>query len=220
MALFMDPLDIFLMILGATLLSTAYTVWLTTRPIKDDTPAEQATVRGEVTSRRGTVECPTTIKTLSFYYMGIGIFALATGVWGLVTWPLPSSYNIVLMDPWPLFGVASLIVGLALYFTGSLTTVSIPLAFLGIIPIVYGTDIIKFNLTTEPSLAAALYILTGLAPLLSPLVYMTNGRSVSKYMSYVVMVILILAGLIAYIIGVGAVFEHTAGWVKWTPWYG
>ena len=198
MALFMDPLDIFLMILGATLLSTAYTIWLTTRPTKEeDPPAEQAIARGEVTARRGSVECPTTIKTLSFYYMGIGIFALATGVWGLVIWPLPSSYNIVLMDPWPLFGVASLIVGLALYFTGSLTTVSIPLAFLGIIPIVYGVDIIKFNLTNEPSLAAALYILTGLAPLLSPLVYMANGRSVSKYMSYVVMVILILAGLIA-----------------------
>ncbi|WP_291767130.1 DUF981 family protein [Caldivirga sp. UBA161] len=220
MALFMDPLDIFLMILGATLLSTAYTVWLTTRPINEDPPAEQATVARSEVASRGTVECPATIKTLSFYYMSIGVFALVTGIWGLATWPLPSSYNIVLMDPWPLFGAAALIIGLALYFTGSLYTVSIPLAFLGIIPIVYGVDIIKYHLTTEPSLAAALYILTGLAPLLSPLVYMTNGRSVGRYMGYIVMVILILAGLIAYIIGVGAAFEHTAGWVKWTPWYG
>ncbi|MFP3302682.1 MAG: hypothetical protein RXO25_02470 [Caldivirga sp.] len=31
MALFMDPLDIYLMILGATLLASAYTVWLTTK---------------------------------------------------------------------------------------------------------------------------------------------------------------------------------------------
>ncbi|WP_291999565.1 DUF981 family protein [Caldivirga sp.] len=220
MALFMDPLDIFLMILGATLLSTAYTVWLTTRPIKEDPPNEQAAiVKREVISEE-TIECPPTIKALSFYYMGIGVFALTTGVWGLVTWPLPSSYNIVLMDPWPLFGVAALIVGLALYFTGSLMTVSIPLAFLGIIPIVYGIDILKYHLTNEPALAAALYILTGLAPLLSPLVYMTRSRNSSRYMSYLVMAILVIAGLIAYLIGIEATFAHTAGWVKWTPWYG
>ncbi|MGC9225795.1 DUF981 family protein [Caldivirga sp.] len=216
----MDPLDIFLMILGATLLSTAYTVWLTTRPIKEDPPNERAAiVKREVTSEE-TVECPATIKALSFYYMGVGVFALITGVWGLVTWPLPSSYNIVLMDPWPLFGVAALIVGLALYFTGSLITASIPLAFLGIIPIVYGIDILKFHLTNEPSLAAALYILTGLAPLLSPLVYMTRSRNSSRYMGYLVMAILVIAGLIAYLIGIEATFAHTAGWVKWTPWYG
>jgi putative membrane protein len=34
------------------------------------------------------------------------------------------------------------------------------------------------------------------------------------------MALLVVAGIIAYVIGVGATFEHTAGWVKWTPWYG
>jgi len=159
------------------------------------------------------------VKSLSFYYMGVGVFALATGVWGIATWPLPSSYNIVLMDPWALFGAAALIVGLSLYFTGSLSTVSVPLAFLGIIPIVYGVDILKYNLTTEPGLAAALYILTGLAPLLSPFAYLTKGR-VSRYIGLLIMALLVVAGIIAYMIGVGATFKHTAGWVKWTPWYG
>jgi Predicted membrane protein len=200
----MDPLDIYLMILGATLLGSAYTVWLTTKPIAKGNPQ---------------VETINSIKSLALYYVGIGVFALATGVWGIATWPLPSSYNIVLMDPWALFGAAALIVGLSLYFTGSLSTVSVPLAFLGIIPIVYGVDILKYNLTTEPGLAAALYILTGLAPLLSPFAYLTKGR-VSRYIGLLIMALLVVAGIIAYMIGVGATFEHTAGWVKWTPWYG
>jgi putative membrane protein len=99
----MDPLDIYLMILGATLLGSAYTVWLTTKPIAKGNPQVEA-ING--------------IKSLALYYVGVGVFALATGVWGIATWPLPSSYNIVLMDPWALFGAAALIVGLSLYFTG------------------------------------------------------------------------------------------------------
>jgi len=210
----MDPLDIYLMILGATLLGSAYTVWLTVKSMA----MAQLTVKQTV-KEDPQPEVVIGVKSLSFYYMGVGVFALATGVWGIATWPLPSSYNIVLMDPWALFGAAALIVGLSLYFTGSLSTVSVPLAFLGIIPIVYGVDILKYNLTTEPGLAAALYILTGLAPLLSPFAYLTKGR-VSKYIGLLIMALLVVAGIIAYMIGVSATFEHTAGWVKWTPWYG
>jgi Predicted membrane protein len=74
----MDPLDIYLMILGATLLGSAYTVWLTTKPIAKGNPQVE-TING--------------IKSLALYYVGIGVFALATGVWGIATWPLPSSYT-------------------------------------------------------------------------------------------------------------------------------
>ncbi|MFP3074723.1 MAG: hypothetical protein RXR04_06495 [Caldivirga sp.] len=48
---------------------------------------------------------------------------------------------------------------------------------------------------------------------------MTKGR-VSRYIGLLIMALLVVAGIIAYMIGVGATFEHTAGWVKWTPWYG
>lgn len=96
----------------------------------------------------------------------------------------------------------------------------VPLAFLGVIPIVYGADILKYELTTKPGMAAALYILTGLAPVLSPFAYLYGGKGVNKYVGYLIIILFIIAGIIAYVIGVGAAFEHTAAWAKWTPWYG
>jgi Predicted membrane protein len=86
--LFMDPLDLWLDVLGTTLLATAYWVYLNF--------ASKAPVGVKSTFN----------KSFGYFYLGLGIYALASGLWATATWPLPSSYNLVFSDAWPLFGVA------------------------------------------------------------------------------------------------------------------
>ncbi len=44
--------------------------------------------------------------------------------------------------------------------------------------------------------------------------------NVGRYVGVLVMVLLILSGILAFFIGVSAVFKHTLIWSKWVPWYG
>jgi putative membrane protein len=92
--LFMDPLDLWLDVLGTTLLATAYWVYLNF--------ASKAPVSVKSTFN----------KSFGYFYLGLGIYALASGLWATATWPLPSSYNLVFSDAWPLFGVALITLGL------------------------------------------------------------------------------------------------------------
>ncbi len=197
MPLFVDPLDIWLMILGATVLSSAYLVYLT------------AGVRYEPISLRG----------LAYFYIIVGIYALAMGIWGTAVWPLPSSYNLVLTDPYALFGIAALVVGISLYL-GQTKYVGLPMLFLGIIPVVYGVDIAVNHMTTEPGLAAAMYITIGLAAILAPFAYTFNLGRGNRYVGYIIMILLIIGGLLAYVIGISAAFEHVHAFARWSPWYG
>ncbi len=72
--LFMDPLDLWLMLLGVTLFAAACAVFL------------------NVVREKRNDDCN---KGLGAYFMGVGIYALVAGLWGMMTWPLPGSNNIV-----------------------------------------------------------------------------------------------------------------------------
>ncbi|WP_069807142.1 DUF981 family protein [Vulcanisaeta thermophila] len=214
MALFIDQLDIWLMTLGITLITSAYGVYMTfIRRPKVATDGASETVQ---VTRAVYVEVS---RVLGIFYTAVGVYALATGVWASITWPLPSSYNLMFSDAWPMFGFVSLMIGLALALGYDVRYLSIPLMLFGIPVIVYGADILTYHLTREPTLAAGMYILLGLALLLNPGVMLTRGN-VSRYMGYLVMMLLVLSGILAFVIGIPATFEHTAGWLKWAPWYG
>lgn len=209
MPLFMDPLDLWLDVLGTTLLATAYWLYLNF--------ASKASIGIKQAFN----------KSFGYFYIALGVYALASGLWATATWPLPSSYNLIFSDAWPLFGVALLLLGLVLvkagaeaageeglnYMRGALLGV----AALSLVPFVYSFDIWMYGLTNEPPLAGLLFFAIGLAGLLSPLL---TYRKAAKGVAYLLMLLLVVAGLVSLLIGVEAIFAHTAAWKAWAPWYG
>lgn len=91
--LFVDPLDLWLMLLGTSLPVVAYWVYLNY-------------VSGRPEDYKRSVN-----RNLAFFFLLLGLYAFITGLWATFTWPLPGAYNIVLMDPWAVFGVAMLLLG-------------------------------------------------------------------------------------------------------------
>lgn len=213
--LFVDPLNLWLMLLGASLLVAAYGVYVNairyrawpnphgvSEALKETVPAEIVQIN----------------KGIGLYFMFVGIYALASGLWGSFTWPLPGSYNIVLIQPWAVFGVASLVIGLALWSGINPRYIAIPLAPLGIPVIVYSFVIWILRLTRTPEISGLMYFLIGLSTLLAPVILSRPGYS--RAIGWVAIALLAVAAFIALFIGINAAFEHVAGWRAWTPWYG
>lgn len=194
--LVVDPLDTWLMLLAATLFAAASYVFFTV--VKPSKEQEQLS------------------RGFGAYFLGVGIYALATGIWATITWPFPGAYNIVLMDPWAVFGIACLVLGLSLLLRIDLAYTSLGLAFLGILPVVHGAAILTYGMTKTPPITFAMYFLTGLSVLLSPLLFYKKNKTIA----YLAVLFLVLAGLLALYIGVNATFGHIPGWSRWTPWYG
>ncbi len=191
MALFIDVLDVWLAMLSWGMLTAG--AWVILRFILGNQAVD---------------------KGFGYAFLGIGIYALVSGLWGSFTWPLPSSYNIVLMDPYALYGVAMLILGLSLINSVDLRGPLIAVAFMSLSVFNYAADILKYGLTNSPAAAAALYILVGLSGLLGPTLTLRRG---SKYMAYIITIVLVLGALLAAYIGFAATFEHTAGWLSGSP---
>jgi hypothetical protein len=87
----------------------------------------------------------------------MGLVALALGLWGEFTWPLPGSYNILFFDVYTLFGVMVLGFGLSVYlgfrlqFMGMLSLVS------GCVVLAYGSSAYYLSMTSEPFAMFLLY---------------------------------------------------------------
>ncbi len=213
----MDTLDIWLMVLGITLITAAYGVFVNfvrrPRIVTDGS-------RVEVVERaQGVAACINVNKCLSLFFISVGIYALATGLWASMTWPFPGSYNLVFSDAWPIFGLVTLMLGLAMYIGADLRYLAVPIVLFSIPVIVYGVDIFVHGLTNAPLFASAMYILLGVAMLISPGAMLPRGNA-SRYVGVLVMILLILSGILAFYIGISATFEHTLIWSKWVPWYG
>lgn len=179
--LFMDTLDIWLMILGITLITAAYGVFMNfvRRPrIATDGSRVETMERTQ-----GVAVCLNVNKCLSLFFIGVGIYAMATGLWATMTWPLPGPYNLVFSDAWPIFGLVTLMLGLAMYVGVDLRYLALPIALFSIPVIVYGVDILVHGLTTEPLFASAMYILLGLAMLISPGAMLPRNNAVSTWVS-------------------------------------
>ncbi len=215
--LFIDTLDIWLMILGITLITAAYGVFMNfVRRPRIATDGSRAEI---IERTQGVAACINVNKCLSLFFISVGIYALATGLWASITWPLPSSYNLVFSDAWPIFGLVSLMLGLTMHISADLRYLALPIALFSIPVIVYGVDILMHGLTTEPLLASAMYLFLGTSMLISPGAMLPKGNT-GRYVGALVMMLLILSGILAFFIGISATFEHTLIWAKWAPWYG
>ncbi len=210
--LFVDPLDIWLMLLGASLLVAAYGVYVNVIRFRaGQTPHGTS----EALKEAGVAEATVINKGIGLYFTFVGVYALVSGLWGAFTWPLPGGNNIVLIQPWAVFGVALLIMGIALWSGINPRYIAIPLAPLGIPIIVYSFVIWILRLTRTPEISGLMYFLIGLSALLAPVV-LTRSRA----MGWVAIALLVIAAAIALFIGINAAFGHTAGWRAWSPWYG
>ena len=198
MALFIDTLDIQLMLLGGGLLVLAYWVLLNFSLNYDQQKLAEIN------------------RSFGYFFITLGIYALAVGLWGTFVWPLPSSYNLVLTDPFSLYGIALIALGFVNIHKVPIMGVLSGIAILSIPVIVYGAAIMHFGMTNSPTGAGALYLLIGINGLLSPIL----ATKAKKYWSYIAILLLILAGILALYIGISAVPEHIEGWMKWAPFYG
>ncbi|MCY0889514.1 MAG: DUF981 family protein [Pyrobaculum arsenaticum] len=192
--LFMDPLDLWLQVLGVALLLIAY--WVYRNFVKQpDAGINKAFAAGAIP---------------------LGVYILATGIWSTATWPLPGPYNILFSDSWPLLGVVLISLGLASWFSLLVRIVFYAYAGLSLPILVYGVAIAYYHLTQEPELAAAMFILIGLAGLISPALATKWGRPIAM----AIIIMLAVAAVIAFFTGISASFAHIPRWAKWSPWYG
>ncbi|MET1124074.1 MAG: DUF981 family protein [Archaeoglobaceae archaeon] len=91
------------------------------------------------------------------------------------------------------------------------------IAPLGLPTTVYAFVIWSFGMTREPLEAGLMFFLTGLAALLSPLLTI---QRFGRVLGVIAVIILIVAGIMAFYTGYNAAFGHVASWGDWVPWCG
>ncbi|BCU68134.1 hypothetical protein HS7_15710 [Sulfolobales archaeon HS-7] len=213
MSLFIDQMDIWLYVLGTSLAMSAIVVYTNAL-----SPKRMSMRKGSLqssVSSTSVYNISDLNRSLGAYLIFAGIYSMATGIWASITWPLPSSYNLMFSDMWPLFGIASLMLGVALFLGWKLQYVTIPFAFLGIPVAVYGIDMLIHGLTAEPLAAFGLYMAIALALFLSPLAF--TNTVVGKGLAALTIALLVIAVVLSFLIGVEASFEHTLAFAKWVP---
>lgn len=146
----------------------------------------------------------------------LGVFAFVTGFFGMTTWPLPGSYNILFYDAYMLFGMLAISLGYALYKGIGLKYVGGYSFLAGIVAIYYGWSCYTLNMTKAPFIAFAMYAALGIAGIFGcPMSYALDkgvaGRRASsalKFAAVVIIVALFIGSIIAITLGVGALPEH------------
>src|SRR5512140_746632 len=120
----------------------------------------------------------------------VGLLGIITGLQLSFTWPLPGAYNIAFGDTSTLFGFVFLGTALALWQGWSLIPVSIYSFFAGAESILVGFVILGQNLTQEPLLAAAGFILAGLGGVSAfPYFTMFKGNKTVRMIGVIVLVV-------------------------------
>ncbi len=118
-------------------------------------------------SRRGPAGLGETLRESAVPMIVVGIVALALGLWGEFTWPLPGSYNILFFDVYTLFGVMVLGFGLSVYFGFRLQFMGALSLMSGCIVIAYGASGYYLGMTSEPYAMFLLYGGWGLVAILA-----------------------------------------------------
>jgi uncharacterized membrane protein len=143
----------------------------------------------------------------------LGGFSLIMGIWMNTTWPLVSSYNILFGEIYAGFGLALLVGSLSYLLGYDLRAASYLGAILGIWGITDAYGILVNGMTSEPTIAAAMYIFGGLAGLFSPLAVHRPSRATAT----ILVVFLVLFALTAWFIGFEASLEHLKAFAKYSP---
>lgn len=229
MALFIDPLALQLSVLGITGILLFYLTFRVLMHVR----------RGEGI---GSV-----LQGVWLPLLFTGIYAFVTGMWGQLTWPLPSSYNILFYDPYTVFGIILMTFSLLFRFNYKLEYAGFATLIFGAVTMYYGNAGFAAGMTKEPGVLLALYAIWGLAGVVTypfalfldrakvaepspipqttpPLIHAAGGVGrigghvgSSSLVLILPMVIFLVAGLLALYIGVNAVPGHLVGFAKWTP---
>jgi putative membrane protein len=147
-------------------------------------------------------------------FLVTGFIAAATGLHIIFTWPLPSSYNIAFGEPYVIFGVLMFVLGLALAYGWDLLSLSIVAVFGGLASVVVGIRIADRGMTNSPPLAAAGFIITGLAGILSLPLYTARN---SRFLRVVLILLLVAGAAIWAFIGFGSYWKHLESFAGWKP---
>ncbi|VVB77302.1 Uncharacterised protein [uncultured archaeon] len=147
----------------------------------------------------------------------LGVYMLASGLYGQFTWPLPGSYNILFYDVYVMFG--AVLVGLALAFHSA-----VKLKYMGLFGLMFGATAMLYgafgyqaSLSSAPSILFGLYALFGLGGILGyPLTLLLdvekskNRQGAWQLVPWLFALAVTLGGLLAITICLVAVPAHLA----------
>ncbi len=147
----------------------------------------------------------------------LGSYIFISGIYGQLFWPLPGSYNILFYDLFPLVGL--LFIGLLFSLRSDIDTQNVGLLglLLGALAIYYGYSGYILKLTSAPLAMFGLYLLFGLAGILSYPVTVMLDRSDFKIkqkwvgwsiITLLFLAVLIMGSLLAIVIGLSAIPVH------------
>lgn len=152
----------------------------------------------------------------------LGVYMVATGIFGQFTYPLPGTYNTLFYDVYTTFGLLVSATALAAYLkiTRAFQYIGLFGLMLGAIGFLYGIAGYQIGLTKEPLALLALYISFGFAGIFSYPVALFTGRmflsskkTISKawmISSILFLVFLVAGSALALYIGASAVPAHLA----------
>jgi len=143
-----------------------------------------------------------------------GFVALVTGLHEIFTWPIVSSYNIPFGEMSVFFGVLFLATGIAILREWDFLTLGIYAVFAGAASIVLGIRIYSLKMTSEPLVAMAGFVLTGLLAVLALPAYLLRKSVVVRILAALG---LTGASAIWAVLGYLAYWAHLANFSKWVP---
>lgn len=151
------------------------------------------------------------------YPLGIfgGIITIMA-IYGEMTWPLPSSYNILFYDPYLMLGLILMMMSVAIILKQKLQYVGIVALFAGLISIYYGASAYMDKMTSSPIAMLGLYVafgLTGVFTYPATLIYDTLPGKGKVSAAWTVLLVIFWIGLVvsavlASVTGVPAVSQH------------
>ena len=149
---------------------------------------------------------------------GFGAVGLLSIILGLVmtfTWPLPGSYNIGFGEATTLFGFVFLSAALAISQGWNLMPVAIYAFFSGVYAILVGVRILDLQMTKEPLLSGAGFILAGLGGVLAAPAH----RLLLKYktLRLIAAILLLIVALLWASTFINALWSHLESFQSWLP---
>ncbi len=143
-----------------------------------------------------------------------GAIALIAGFRMVFNWPLPGPYNIIYGELSVLFGGFLFMAGLAVAFGWDLITIGIYALFGGAVSVLLGIRILNLNLTSEPLVAAAGFIITGATAILT---LPALAWPKMKWLRLLVALGALVSALIWILVGFPAYWAHIEAFAKWVP---
>ena len=143
-----------------------------------------------------------------------GFVALVTGFHEIFTWPIISSYNIPFGEMSVLFGALLFGGAIALLRDWDLLSLGIYATFAGAASILLGIRMYSLGMTSEPLVACAGFVLSGLMGILSLPVYLLRSKRLVRILATIALagaaaIWLVFAGL--------GYWAHLANFAKWLP---